>query len=80
MRFGARMKVILLFWLIPWLALLCSSLACSVGGGRGLSVSRWAAAEWFLPSHCGDGCAGLWVHGDNLEAKAQPLLLTSAYI
>lgn len=47
MRFGARMKVILLFWLIPWLALLCSSLACDVRGGRGLSVSRRAAAEWF---------------------------------
>lgn len=47
MCFGARMKVILLFWLIPCLALLCYSLACGLGVRRGRSsVSRWSVVEW----------------------------------
>lgn len=47
MCFGARMKVILLFWLIPWLALLCYSFACSLGGCRGRGRgSRWSVVEW----------------------------------
>lgn len=71
------MKVILLFWLIPWLHCYVTALpvvvvVAGLWGGKKASVSRWRTTEGVLAT--GGDCTVLWVHEDKLRAEAQPSL------